>query len=126
MYLSYRTYLQSRFFFDWLCKVDRAQVIIFSSGGLCITPCTQVAHPHNPQLAESCEFFSYKEGLLFSLIDHPARPIGGGGSNQRELLESPCSPSPCASLATLLLPVGRADEAQRQSRRNAGGANLGW
>jgi hypothetical protein len=31
------------------------------------------------------------------------------------------SRSPRASLATLLLPVGRAGEAQRQSRRNAGG-----
>ena len=36
------------------------------------------------------------------------------------------SPSPHASLATLLLPVGRAGEAQRQSRRNAGGAKSGW
>ncbi len=70
-------------------------------------------------------FFSEKEGLLFSPIDHPACPIGRGGSNQRELLASPDSPSPCASLATLLLPVGRAGEAQRQSRRNAGGANSG-
>jgi hypothetical protein len=52
-----------------------------------ITPCLQLAHPHNPQLAEPC---------LFSPIDHPARPIGCGGSNQSELLASPDSPSPCA------------------------------
>ena len=89
------------------------------------SPCPQVAHPHNPQLAEPCQIFSKKEGLLFSPIDHPARPIGRGGSNQRELLASPDSPSPRASLATLLLPVGRAGEAQRQSRRNAGGAKSG-
>ena len=82
------------------------------------------ADPHNPQPTEP-SFFSIKEGLLFSLIDHPAHPIGRGGSNQRELLASPDSPSPCASLATLLLPVGRAGEAQRQSRRNAGGAKSG-
>jgi hypothetical protein len=24
-----------------------------------------VAHPHNPQLAKPCQFFSKKEGLLF-------------------------------------------------------------
>jgi hypothetical protein len=90
-----------------------------------ITPCTQVPHPHNLTTGRPSIFFSEKEGLLFSPIDHPARPIGGGGSNQRELLASPDSPSPCASLATLLLPVGRAGEAQRQSRRNAGGANSG-
>ena len=59
-------------------------------------------------------FLHHEEGLHFLLIDHPAHPIGGGGSNQRELLASPCSPSPCALLATLLLPVGRAGEAQRQ------------
>jgi hypothetical protein len=59
------------------------------------------ADPHNPQPAEP-SFFSIKEGLLFSLIDHPAHPIGRGGSNQRELLASPDSPSPCASLATPL------------------------
>jgi hypothetical protein len=35
------------------------------------------------------------------------------------------SPSPSTSLATLLLPRGCAGEAQRQSRRNAGGANSG-
>ncbi len=46
--------------------------------------------------------FPKKEGLLFSLIDHPAHPIGRGGSNQRELLASPSpdSSSPCASLGT--------------------------
>jgi hypothetical protein len=47
-------------------------------------------------------FFSKKEGLLFSLIDHPAHPIGRGGSNQMELLASPDSPSSCASLAAPL------------------------
>jgi len=56
---------------------------------------------HNPQPA-NLQFFSKKEGLLFSLVDHPAHPIGRGGSNQRELLASPDSPSPCASLATPL------------------------
>jgi len=76
--------------------------------------------PGKPTL--TFDFFSEKEGLLFSPVDHPARPMGGGGSDQRELLASPCSPSPCASLATLLLPVDRAGEAQRQSRRNAGAA----
>ena len=88
----------------------------------------QVAHPHNPQLAKLCQFFSKKEkeGLLFLLIDHPARPIGRGVSNQRELMASPDSPSPRALLATLIFPVGRAGEAQRQSRRNAGGAKSGW
>ena len=69
-------------------------------GFVCITPCPQVPHPHNPQLAEPCHFFSKKKGLLFLLIDHPARPIGRGGSNQRELLASPDIPSPCASLGT--------------------------
>ncbi len=39
----------------------------------CITSCMQVAHPHNPQLAEPCHFFSKKEGLFFLLIDHPAQ-----------------------------------------------------
>jgi hypothetical protein len=59
------------------------------------------ANHHNPQPAEHSIFFSTKEGLLFSLIDHPAHPIGRGGSNQRELLASPDSSSPCALLATL-------------------------
>jgi hypothetical protein len=81
--------------------------------------------PPQPHNWPTFNFFSEKEGLLFSPIDHPARPISRGGSNQRELLASPDSPSPCASLATLLLPVGRAGEAQRQSCRNAGGANSG-
>jgi len=69
-------------------------------------------------------FFFKKEGLLFLLIDHPARPIGHGVSNQRELLASPDSPSPRA-LATLFFPVGCAGEEQRQSRRNADGAKSG-
>jgi hypothetical protein len=81
--------------------------------------------PPQPTAGQTFYFFSEKEGLLFSQIDHPARPIGRGGSNQRELLASPDSPSPCASLATLHSPVGRAGEAQRQSRRNAGGAHSG-
>jgi len=76
-----------------------------------ITPCSQVANPHNPQPAEPSFFFK-KEGLLFLLINPPAHPIGRGGSNQRELLASPDSPSHCALLATLLFPVGRAGEAQ--------------
>jgi hypothetical protein len=76
-----------------------------------ITPCTQVPHPHNLTTGRPSIYFLEKEGLLFSPIDHPARPIGGGGSNQKELLASPDSPSPCASLATLLLPVGHAGEA---------------
>ncbi len=88
-------------------------------------PWKQVAHPPQPTAGRTFDFFSEKEGLLFSPIDHPARPIGRGGSNQRELLASRDSPSPRASLATLLLPVGRAGEAQRQSRRNAGGAKSG-
>jgi len=58
------------------------------------------ADPHNPQPAEQT-FFSIKVGPFFLLIDHPTHPIGRGGSNQRELLASPDSPSPCASLATL-------------------------
>ena len=79
---------------------------------------------HNPQPANH-HFFSKKEGLLFLLINHPAHPIGRGGSNQKLLLASPDSPSPCASLAIPLFLVGRADGAQRQSRRNAGGAKAG-
>ena len=75
--------------------------------------------------AEPCQFFSKKEGLLFLLIDHPARPIGGGISNQRELLASPDSPSPRALLATQVFLVGPAGEAQRQSRLNADGAKSG-
>jgi len=75
------------------------------------------AHPRNPQLAEPCQFFSKKEGLLFSLINYPALPIGRGESNQWEQLASPDSPSPRASLATLLFLIGRAGEAQRQSCR---------
>jgi len=67
--------------------------------------------PPQPTAGRTFDFFSEKEGLLFSPIDHPARPMVRGGSDQRELLASPCSPSPCASLATLLLPVGRAGEA---------------
>jgi hypothetical protein len=58
--------------------------------------------PPQPTTGQTINFFSIKEGLLFSLIDHPAHPIGRGGSNQRELLASPDSPSPCASLATPL------------------------
>jgi hypothetical protein len=46
-------------------------------------------------------FFFHKRGTPFLLIDHPAHPIGRGGSNQRELLASADSPSPCASLVTL-------------------------
>jgi len=65
-------------------------------------PCSQVPHPHNTHLTEPCQFFSKEEGLLFSLTDHPARPIGRDGSNQKELLASPDSPSPRASLATSL------------------------
>jgi hypothetical protein len=84
-----------------------------------------MAHPHNPRLPKPSRFFSKKEGLLFLLIDHPARPIGRGGLNQRELLAYPDSPSPCVSLATPLLPVRHAGEAQSQSRCNAGGAKLG-
>jgi len=80
---------------------------------------------HNQPNRPNRHFFSKKEGLLFSLIDHPAHPISRGGSNQRELLATPDSPSPCASLATPLSPVGRAAGAQRQSRRNAGGAKSG-
>jgi hypothetical protein len=33
----------------------------------------------------------------FQAGPHPARPIGRGGSNQRESLASPDSPSHCAS-----------------------------
>jgi hypothetical protein len=58
--------------------------------------------PPQPTTGQTINFFSIKEGLLFSLIDHPAHPIGRGGSNQRELLASPDSPLPCASLATPL------------------------
>jgi hypothetical protein len=36
------------------------------------------------------------------------------------------SPSPRASLVTLLSPVGRAGEAQSRHNRNAGGAKSGW
>jgi hypothetical protein len=90
-----------------------------------VLPLARKSHTPTTHSWPNLLFFSEKEGLLFSLIDHPARPIGRGGSNQRELLASPDSPSPRASLATLILPVGRAVEAQRQSRRNAGGANSG-
>ncbi len=58
------------------------------------------ADPHNPQPANH-HFFPQKRDSFFLLIDHPAHPIGHGGSNQRELLASADSPSPCASLATL-------------------------
>jgi hypothetical protein len=91
------------------------------------------SYSRNPKLtttrnlitAKPCQFFSKKEGLLFLLIDHTARPIGRGVSNQRELLASPDSPSPRALLATLFFLVGRAGEAQRQSRHNTDGAKLG-
>jgi hypothetical protein len=63
---------------------------------------TQSKHHATTHNRRTINFFSKKEGLLFSLIDHPAHPIGRGGSNQRELLASPDSPSPCASLATPL------------------------
>jgi len=44
-----------------------------------------VPHPHNLTTGRTFDFFSEKEGLLFSPIDHPARAIGRGESNQREL-----------------------------------------
>ena len=83
--------------------------------------------PPQPTTSRTLSFFSKTERLLFLLIDHPARPLRRSGLNQRELLlASPDSPSPCASLATLLFLVDRGGEAQRQSRRNAGGAKPGW
>ena len=54
----------------------------------------------------------------FQAGPHPARPIGRGGSNQRESLASPDSPSHCASLATPLSPVGCACGEKRQYHRN--------
>jgi len=71
-------------------------------------------------------FFPKKKDSFFSLIDHPAHPIGLGRSNQGELMASLDSPSPRASLAKIIFPVDCAgDEAQRQFLRNAGGAKLG-
>ena len=75
-----------------------------------LLPLARKSHtPTTSQLANPI-FFLEKEGLLFSPIDHPARPIGRGGSNQRDLMASPDSPSPRTSLATLLLLSGRAGE----------------
>ena len=82
--------------------------------------------PPQPTTGQTLPYFSKTERLLFLLINHPAHPIRRSGSNQRELLVSPDSPSPRASLATLLFLVDHGGEAQRQSRRNAGGVKSGW
>jgi len=55
---------------------------------------------------QTSSFFSKKRDSLFPLIDHPARPVGRGGWNQREPPASPyrySSPPCAASLGTLLL-----------------------
>jgi hypothetical protein len=62
----------------------------------------------------------------FQAGPHPARPIGRGGSNQRESLASPDSPSHCASLATTpLSPVGCACGEKRQYHRNRSWGKIG-
>ncbi len=77
-----------------------------------ITPFQHVPHPHNPQLAETTLPKLKKEGLLFLLIDHRARPLF-----HSRLMHF---------VGYLLLPVGCAGEVQRQSPCNAGGAKAGW
>jgi hypothetical protein len=66
-----------------------------------LTPCTQVGHPHKPQPAESPKKTRIKRESQFQWIDHRARPISCGRSNQREPPVLPNSPSPCASADTL-------------------------
>ena len=89
------------------------------------TPCSQVANPQNSQLAAPSIFFTKKIESFFLLIDHPAHSIDRGEWNQKELLASPDSPSPCALLASPPFPVGREGEALHQSHHNVVGAKWG-
>ena len=83
-----------------------------------ITPCMQVRHPPNPQLAGPPKKYEIEEGVDFKPVDYQTWPIGCGGVNQREPLASPDSPSSCASVDMLLGCFSCAREGQCQSHCN--------
>jgi hypothetical protein len=105
-------------------RYKRRYMDSFSIFLLDIIPCTQVQHP--PQTTNRrAKKNKNKSESRFQPIDRRTRPISGGGSNQREPLVLPGSPSPRASADTLFLLTSRAPEEQRQSCLSHSGKKVG-